>query len=106
MAEIPTGDWSWINSAAERFERAWKEGPRPGIEDYLNEVEEPQRPRLLDELLRLEIELRRNVGEQPTSDEYHDRFPAHPTVVAEVFRGGKKSSSAAVGVESNGSDPV
>ena len=77
MAEIPTGDWSWINEAAERFERAWKKGTRPRIEDYLKEVEEQQRPRLLDELLKVEIELRRKVGEQPTLEEYHDRFPAH-----------------------------
>ena len=97
MTEIPTADWSWINTAAERFERGWKEGPRPRIEDYLNEVDEPQRPRLLDELLRVEIELRRNVGEQPTLEEYHDRFPAHPTVVAAVFCDGQKSRFSAVG---------
>jgi len=40
VAEIPTGDWSWINDAAECFERAWKKGPRPHIEDFLIKVPE------------------------------------------------------------------
>jgi hypothetical protein len=29
MSEIPTADWTWINAAADRFERAWKAGTRP-----------------------------------------------------------------------------
>ena len=45
MSEIPTGDWTWINEAADRFERAWKTGPRPKIEDYLTEAELGSRPR-------------------------------------------------------------
>ena len=48
VAEIPTGDWTWINAAAERFERAWKKGPRPRIEDFLAEVPEPRWPPLLE----------------------------------------------------------
>ena len=66
MTEIPTADWTWINAAADRFERAWKAGERPKIEDYLAEVDESRRPRLLEELLRVEIELRRRAGEEPT----------------------------------------
>jgi hypothetical protein len=103
MTEIPTKDWSLINSAAERFECAWKKGPRPRIEDYVNEVDEPKRPRLLDELLKVEIELRRKVGEKPTLEEYYGRFPAHQTVVAAVFRDCEKPTSAAVGAGSIGS---
>ena len=64
MSEIPTADWSWINAAAERFEQRLEEGPRPRIEDYLNEVEEPRRSRLLEELLWVEIELRRQGGRE------------------------------------------
>jgi len=40
MSESSTADWNWINAAADRFERAWKEGLRPKIEDYLAETEE------------------------------------------------------------------
>ncbi len=56
MAEIPNADWSRINGAADRFERAWKAGPRPRIEDYLAEAEPESRAALLEELLRVERE--------------------------------------------------
>src|SRR5271154_918078 len=85
MNEIPTVDWAWMNEAAERFERAWKKGPRPRIEDFLAEVPEPQRPRLLSELLRVECELRARANEGATADEYRRRFPEHGDVVASVF---------------------
>src|SRR5215469_14762412 len=38
MAEIHTWDWTRINDDADRFERAWKTGPQPRIEDYLAEA--------------------------------------------------------------------
>ena len=53
MADIPTADWSWIDSAAERFERAWKNGERPRIEDFLIKVAEPHWSPLLEELMLL-----------------------------------------------------
>ena len=104
MIEIPTSDWSWIDSAARRFERAWKAGPRPRIEDYLAELEESKRARLLDELLRVEIELRRHDGEQPSREEYEARFPAYATVVLAVLCDGQKSRFSSVGARPNGSD--
>jgi hypothetical protein len=65
MSEVPTGDWSWIDAAAQRFERAWKQGPRPRIEDFLVKVDESRWPLLLEELLQVECELRRRSGEEP-----------------------------------------
>jgi formylglycine-generating enzyme required for sulfatase activity/serine/threonine protein kinase len=85
MSEIPTGDWSWVNQAAERFERAWKKGPRPRIEDYLIEVPEAQWPPLLQELMRVEGELRAQAGEEPNAEEYRRRFPEYDDVIASVF---------------------
>jgi serine/threonine protein kinase len=85
VAEIPTGDLSWINEAAERLERAWKKGSWPLIEDFLANEQEPRRPPLLVELLRVECELRALAGETPTADEYRRRFPEHDHVVDSVF---------------------
>jgi len=85
MAEIPPVDWSWINAAADRFERAWKVSPRPRLEDYLAEVAEPRRTRLLEELLRVECELRRRAGEEPSPEEYRRRLPADTAVVEAVL---------------------
>ncbi|MGO9916157.1 MAG: protein kinase domain-containing protein, partial [Isosphaeraceae bacterium] len=75
----------WINAAAERFERAWKQGTRPRIEDYLDEVDESRKPALFEELLRVEIELRRRAGEEPGTEEYARRFPQHSMPIDAAF---------------------
>ena len=85
MAEIPTEDWDWINAAADRFERAWETGPRPRIEDFLADAAVSGRPLLLEELLRVERELRCTAREEPTPEEYRRRFPEHAAVVDAVF---------------------
>ncbi len=85
MAETPSSDWTWINAAADRFERAWKQEPRPRIENYLAEVDEERRPRLLEELLRVEYELRRRDGEEPVVSEYAARFIGHAAQIEAVF---------------------
>src|SRR5689334_2993482 len=85
MGEIPMEHWSWINAVAERFERAWKAGPRPRIEDYLADIDEQRRAQLLEELLRVERELRRRAGEESNPDEFHRRFPEHTAAVDAAF---------------------
>src|SRR5262249_5395919 len=92
MAEIPTADWSRINDAADRFERAWKQGPRPRIEDYLAEAEPGLRAALLPELLRVERELRRREGEEPGPEEYSLRFSQHADLIQAVFGPGPDRS--------------
>ena len=94
MSEIPTADWTWINAAADRFERDWKQGPRPRIEDFLAEVDEARRPLLLEELLRVERELRRRDGEEPDPEEYSRRFSGHAALIDAVF-GPEPARSAA-----------
>jgi serine/threonine protein kinase len=85
MAETPTSDWTWINAVADRFERAWKQGARPRIEDYLAEVDAPRRPALLEELLRVELEIRRCAVDDPAPAEYAARFPGHTALIEAVF---------------------
>ncbi len=96
MAEIPTADWSRINDAADRFERAWKAEPRPRIEDYLAEAGPEMRAALLEELLRVELELRRRDGEEPTPEEYSARLSQHADLIRAVF-GPAPDPSAAPG---------
>jgi serine/threonine-protein kinase len=85
MSENSTGDWRWISAAADRFERAWKQGLGPQIEDFLAAVDESQWPPLLERLLQVESELRRRAGEEPTAEEYCRRFPDGTALVAAVF---------------------
>jgi serine/threonine protein kinase/tetratricopeptide (TPR) repeat protein len=65
-----------VDDACVRFERAWKAGERPVIEEYLGDTGEPARSRLLGELVALEAAYRRGQGEKVQADEYQRRFPS------------------------------
>jgi serine/threonine-protein kinase len=64
-----------INDVCNRFELAWQAGTRPRLEDFLGDTSEPERSALLRELIALDIDYRRRTGEDPTADEYRQRFP-------------------------------
>jgi eukaryotic-like serine/threonine-protein kinase len=74
-----------VDDACDRFENAWRAGEWPCIEGYLDSVVEPARTVLFDELLELEIELRLEKGESPTSREYRLRFPDQAEAVDAIF---------------------
>ncbi len=95
MAEIPTADGDGIASAAERFERAWKNGERPRIEEFLINVPEPQRPLVSQELLRVEGELRRRAGEEPGAEEDRRRFPGQEGAIGADFESPPTGTTAA-----------
>jgi hypothetical protein len=87
MVPEQTGDRTWIDERADHFERAWRGGTRPRIEDYLADVAEPRRTRLLEELLQVERQLALEAGERPVAAAYRRRFPSHAAVVEAVFVG-------------------
>ncbi len=101
MAEIPTADGSWINAAAERFKRAWTNGERPRIEEFLINVPEPQRPLVFEELMRVEGELRRRAGEEPSAEEHRRRFPGQDSTIGAVVE-----SPLAASTEADQAEPV
>ncbi len=72
-----------VNAACERFEDGWEAGRAPRIEDVLAEVGEPDRGPLLEELVALEIQLRRERGERPDPAEYRIRFPGRESATTE-----------------------
>jgi serine/threonine protein kinase len=65
-----------LDALCERFEDAWQVGQRPRIDDYLSEAEEPERDRLLRELIALDIDYRRQLGEKPEAHDYHQWLPS------------------------------
>ncbi len=86
MRQYRRGEQTWIDAAADRFERQWNTGPdRPSIEDRLAEADPNRRARLLEELIRVECELRRADGAQPTPAEYLVRFPDDCPAVNAAF---------------------
>ena len=45
-------DWSALKDAVKRFEHAWRQAPRPAIDDYLP-AHDPLRARVLVELVHI-----------------------------------------------------
>jgi serine/threonine protein kinase/tetratricopeptide (TPR) repeat protein len=74
-----------VDDVCSRFESAWSTVPgnRPRIEAFLDAVPEAARRALVNELVALEIELRRRAGENPQRTEYVCRFPALETQTAQ-----------------------
>ena len=70
------------------FVARWRRGERPRIEDDLQAVPSPDRPRLFLVLLGAELAIRsRWLGEPVTREEYQKRFPDEATTIGDVFDG-------------------
>ncbi len=64
-----------LADACAEFEREWRSGSRPRIEDFLVDTAQDVRTTLFSRLLDLEVRLRKERGEEPRPDEYVSRFP-------------------------------
>jgi WD40 repeat protein len=63
-----------LKDAVRRFEHAWRQAPRLGIDDYLP-AGGPLRSRVLIELVHIDLELRLKAGELARVEEYLARYP-------------------------------
>jgi serine/threonine protein kinase len=87
-----------VDEVCDRFEQAWKEGQRPRIEDYLAGTVEGERAALLWELIVLDIDYRRQAGEEPQAEEYHARFTSLDLEqLAKLLHAGRASSNVETG---------
>ncbi len=82
-----------IDQACDRFEAAWKAGPRPDVAAFLGGAAGPVRSELLRQLLLLDWDYRRRAGDDPRADDYRARFPGDATVIEAV---GREAVEAAV----------
>jgi WD40 repeat protein/tRNA A-37 threonylcarbamoyl transferase component Bud32 len=96
---LPLSQAQRINAVCGRFERAWRTGPRPNIEDYLSNTPEPERTALLRELIALDMAYRRMAGEQPQAAEYHARFPGAALLAASADAAASAPTGAVLGAE-------
>lgn len=69
----------------DQFESAWQAGKRPAIEDFLPLAAGDERPHLFAELLALELEYRRDLGEDLRRDEYEARYPNYHDLLDRVI---------------------
>jgi hypothetical protein len=81
---LPLGAVRSIDQLCDRFEAALKARQSPQIEEFLSLADEAHRSALLEALLEVELEYRRAWGEQPSADEYLERFP-DSTAVRSAF---------------------
>src|SRR3954470_22352229 len=70
-----------IDERCDAFELAWQNGTRPSIVDFIRPEDEDHRNALFCELLLVELECRRSLGEEPAEDEYLQRFPEFATQI-------------------------
>ena len=88
MSNHGPGTQTCIDAIVTPFDRAWRGGQRPRIEELLVGVAEPRRSHLLAELLRVEQEYRRETGEEPMAAEYEPAIPgARGGTIRELFAG-------------------
>jgi hypothetical protein len=86
MAELSLEELFRVHRAAESFEAAWRQDRRPRLERYVPAGSKRLARAVLENLLGIELELRRKLGERPSFEEYARRFPEHRAIVAAVFR--------------------
>src|SRR5262249_27225557 len=67
-------DWSSLEDIIKCFVKAWRDGPRPRIEDYLP-MGDSLRHALIIELVQTDLELRLKAGEAIRVEEYLTRVP-------------------------------
>jgi serine/threonine-protein kinase len=73
-----------LDRVCDRFEAAWKMGHKPRLEEYVIDTPESEQATFLQELIPLEIAYRRQEGDNPSTADYQDRFPAlDPTWIAQ-----------------------
>jgi hypothetical protein len=81
-----SADIGSVEAACELFESDFKCGKQPEIEHFLAGWDEPERSKLLYELLCLEIQHRYAHGQPYSRDDYLARFADHREVVDEALQ--------------------
>ena len=92
-----------IDAACDRFERAWRSGQRPDIAEFLADVPVNARAQLFRDLLSLDLEYRRRLGEQPEARSYCERFPEFATPSASALAPLSSRPTNRLDADNNGS---
>ena len=74
-----------IDRICDDFEQAWQRNEPFSIEDAMERCDGASRERLADELIGLEVALRRAAGEKPLVSDYAARFPKCTSAIHSAF---------------------
>jgi len=84
-----------INQVCDAFEDQWRGGARPEIGPNLDGWQGDHRRQLFIYLLELEVDYRRQAGEQPTAEDYEAAFPRYKVEIANVLNRTSEENAAA-----------
>ncbi len=80
--------WHEVDSVVRRFEEVWQNGGRPNIDDFLPREDRPSLYRaVLIQLVQVDFERRRKLGETVRWEDYRERYPrlsADPTLILDL----------------------
>jgi WD40 repeat protein len=72
--DVPTAAWDRLEQIIRRFERSWRQGQAPCLDDYLP-AEPAERLAVLVELVHTDLEYRLKGGQQARVEDYLRRYP-------------------------------
>jgi serine/threonine-protein kinase len=93
-----------IDSVCDQFERDFRAGQQPRLEQFLAAADVQLRSTLLRTLLELELELRQKSGQQPRIAEYETRFPEQLEQIRQAFEAASRPASIVSSVKLTGVD--
>jgi uncharacterized delta-60 repeat protein len=99
LEDLPTEQVERIERVCGPFDEEWRRGNRPSIRKCLIHVTAAERSVMLGELLAVELEWRRRLGEHPTPAEYIDQFPEDTATVRSAFEFEHEPDAAGDGTE-------
>jgi len=89
MSSLTPDELMRIERIVDRFEIDWRGGKKPRIEEVLAGMTKgPIRDELLIQILQVELDLRRDLGEEPSHEEYGYRLPDDAETIRELFHQG------------------
>ncbi|MEO2017241.1 MAG: serine/threonine-protein kinase [Fuerstiella sp.] len=95
--KLPIAALERIDDLCAEFERKWRSNEAPTIESVLDQDASPiERDVLLAELIVLDVDYRRRLGETPTEQEYLDRFPDDAKAINDALNEDGKRTGAFV----------
>ena len=74
-----------LDHSCDRFEEEFRAGKAPKIEQFVAEAPESGRSLLLRELIAVQVELRRGLGNIAAAEEYQRKFPDNSSDVRLAF---------------------
>src|SRR5262249_27190326 len=80
LGKLKTGEWEQLQDAAERLERAWKDADSVDLHPFLPAIDNPLHLLVLQELVKVDLEIRWRRGQGIRLEDYLEKYPALGTV--------------------------